>query len=214
MRAITKGQEPPSLTAHRQTPHSNYDNYQNKDELRQSLVAEQRGICCYCMDRIHSGHDRMRIEHWRSQSHHKDEELSYPNLLGACLGGDGLPRKLQHCDRRKGEDDIDWNPANREHHIETRIRYEMDGTIRSDDPSFDAQLVEVLNLNLPVLKNNRAGILAAILEWWKSEKARIEGPVPRERFERERDKRVTGVGALQPYSQVAVWWVDKRLARM
>jgi hypothetical protein len=156
----------------------------------------------------------MRIEHWRSQSQHKDEELTYRNLLGACLGGDGLPQKLQHCDTRKGEDDIDWNPANPQHHIETRVRYEMDGTIRSDDLSFDAQLVEVLNLNLPVLKNNRAGILTAILDWWKSEKMRIQGAVPRERFERERDKRVGGVGALQPYSQVAVWWLDKRLERM
>jgi uncharacterized protein (TIGR02646 family) len=214
VRAITKGQEPPSLTAHRQSPHSDYDNFQDKNELRQSLLTEQRGICCYCMDRIDSAHDRMRIEHWKPQSRHRDEQLNYRNLLGACLGGEGLPRKLQHCDTRKGEDDIDWNPANPEHHIETRVRYEMDGMIRSDNLSYDAQLVEVLNLNLSVLKNNRAGILAAILEWWKSEKARIQGAVPRERFERERDKRVAGVRALQPYSPVVVWWLDKRLARM
>jgi uncharacterized protein (TIGR02646 family) len=107
VRAITKRPEPPSLTAHRQTDYSDYDNYQHKDELRQALVTEQRGICCYCMSRIHNGHDTMRIEHWKPQSHFQSEELNYHNLLGACLGGDGLPRKLQHCDRRKGEDEID-----------------------------------------------------------------------------------------------------------
>jgi hypothetical protein len=90
----------------------------------------------------------------------------------------------------------------------------MDGTIRSDNIAFDAQLVGVLNLNLPVLKHNRAGVLAAILDWWKSEKTRIKGAVTRERFEHERDKRVGGVGALEPYSQVSVWWLDKRVARM
>ena len=52
MRAITKGPEPVSLTAHRQTPHCDYDNYAAKDDLRNALVSEQRGLCCYCMGRI------------------------------------------------------------------------------------------------------------------------------------------------------------------
>jgi hypothetical protein len=30
-----------------------------------------------------------------------------------------------------------------------------------------------LNLNLPLLMNNRAGVLTGILEWWKKEKARL-----------------------------------------
>ena len=55
MRAITKGAEPPSLTAHRQTPHCDYDNYPDKAALRQALVTEQRSICCYCMRRIRNG---------------------------------------------------------------------------------------------------------------------------------------------------------------
>ena len=46
----------------------------------------------------------------------------------------------------------------------------------SDDAEFDDQLNEVLNLNLPVLKNNRKGVLDAVLEWWKREKARIRRP--------------------------------------
>ena len=43
MRGITKGVEPQSLLAHRQTPHCNYDNYADKESLRQALANEHPG---------------------------------------------------------------------------------------------------------------------------------------------------------------------------
>ena len=214
MRAITKGAEPPSLTEHRLTLYSDYDNYADKDALRDALVSEQRGLCCYCMGRIHGDPTRMKIEHWRCQRRYPTEQLNYRNLLAACPGGDGKPRRPQHCDTRKGDGDLRWNPADPDHHIETRLRYEPDGSIRSDAPTFDAQLCQVLNLNLAVLKNNRKGVLDAVLGWWRHEKARVQGPVPRGRFVQEHDQRTGGEGALQPYCQVAVWWLDQRLKRM
>lgn len=214
MRAITKGAEPPSLTAHRKTPHCNYANYPDMDALRHGLVTEQRGLCCYCMGRIHNGPNTMKIEHWQSQSRYPREQLEYRNLLGACLGGGGQPPHLQHCDTCKGDRDLRWNPANSAHHIETRLRYEADGSIRSDEDVFDAQLTAVLNLNLPVLKSNRKGILDAILEWWRREKETLRGPVPRARFDRERARWAGGAGDLEPYCQVVVWWLEQRLARM
>ena len=70
MKAIAKGPEPASLTAHRQTPHGNYDNYAAKDHLRSALVAEQRGLCCYCMGRIRPG-----------ASVNEDRALEEPNTL-------------------------------------------------------------------------------------------------------------------------------------
>ena len=212
MRTITKGAEPPSLTAHRLTPHSDYDNYTDTVALRHALATEQCGICCYCMQRIHNGPLTMKIEHWQSQSRYPAEQLSYRNLLGACLGGDGQPPHLQHCDTRKGNRDLRWNPAEPVHHVETRVRYEMDGSIRSDDAAFDAELEDVLNLNLPRLKNNRKGVLDAVLDWWRHEQRR--GPVPRERFARERGRRCDEAGELEPFCQVAVWWLDQRLAKM
>lgn len=214
MRAITKGVEPPSLTAHRKTPHCDYDNYTDKDGLRHALVTEQRGLCCYCLGRIHNGTDTTKIEHWRCQSRHPAEQLNYRNLLGACLGGHGQPPHLQHCDTRKRDRDLQWNPADPVHHIETRVRYEMDGSIRSDDTTFGAQLDDVLNLNLPVLKNNRRAVLDAVLAWWKQEKQFRSGPVPRARFEQERNRRTDGTEHLEPFCQVAVWWLAQRLARM
>lgn len=214
MRAIVKGAEPPSLTACRQTSGCNYDNYTDKDALRDALVTEQRGLCCYCMGRLDHGPTTMKIEHWRSRSSYPAEQLSYRNLLGACRGGHGQPPNRQHCDTRKGDRDLQWNPADPAHHIETRIRYELDGSIRSDEPTFDAQIGDVLNLNLPFLKNNRRGVLDAILEWWRHEKAIRRGAVPRTRFEQERSQRIDGTAHLEPFGQVAVWWLEQRLARM
>ena len=214
MRAIMKGHEPVGLTAHRQTPHSDYDNYPEKDDLRHALVTEQRGLCCYCMGRIRPEGGRMKIEHWQCQTQYEDQRLNYRNLLGACLGGHGQPAKFQHCDTRKGNRHLEWNPADPAHRIETRIRYELDGSIRSDEADFNGQLNDVLNLNLPLLKNNRKYLLDAILEWWKREKARIHGPVPRDGFVRRRDEHIGGDGELAPYCQVVVWWLEHRLARM
>lgn len=38
--------------------------------------------------------------------------------------------------------------------------------------------------------------------------------VDREGFDRERARRVGGGGELEPFCQVAVWWLEQRLARM
>ncbi len=214
MRNIIKGSEPLSLTTHRQTPHSDYDNYADKDTLRHALLTEQKGLCCYCMKRIYNGPDTMKIEHWHCQANHENEQLNYQNMLGACIGGKGQPPHLQHCDTRKGNCDLKWNPANPAHRIASRLRYESDGSIRSDDIEFDTQIENVLNLNIPFLKNNRKGVLDAILYWWHDEKHRLCGPVPKAQFERMRDRYIAGHGELQPYCQIAVWWLEQRLSRI
>jgi uncharacterized protein (TIGR02646 family) len=214
MRAIRKGAEPPSLAQHRCTAHTDYENYAHKDTLRQHLVTEQRGLCCYCMSRIEADDDHMKIEHWHCQRSYPQEQLNYGNLLGSCLGSKGQPRKKQTCDTRKGDLDLKWNPADPTHQIETRVRYQLDGTVRSDDEAFNAQLNEVLNLNIQFLKNNRKSVLDAVIVWWKREKKRGQGPVSRDRMERIRDKYIAGTGVLEPYCQVAVWWLAQKLARM
>lgn len=212
MRTISKGREPASLTQHRNMSHTDYYNYKEKDELRDALVGEQRGLCCYCMSRIRP--DRMKIEHWQCRSLYPDRQLDYANLLGACLGGEEQPASRQHCDTRKGDKDLKWNPANPDHHIQNRIRYEPDGSIRSDDTDFDEQIDDVLNLNLPVLKNNRRAILDSVLDWWKHQQARRAGPVPRQHLVQKREKYASSIGELEPFCQVVIWWLDQRLKRM
>ena len=212
MRTIIKRAEPASLTRHRLAQHSDYDNYtgEDKDELRAALVAEQQGLCCYCMSRIRNERDQMKIEHWHCQACYPDEQLVYRNLLGACLGGEGQPPDLQHCDTRKGDLDLLWNPADPDHHVQTRISYGTNGTIKSDNCEFNRQLDEVLNLNLPLLKRNRVEVLDGILTWWRKQ----QRPVPKRRLEQAIEIRSTPDGNLTPYNQVAIWWLEKKLIRM
>ncbi len=209
MRAITKGREPRSLTKHRANG-GNYDDYRNTDELRNALAAEQRGLCCYCMGRIRPNRDAMKIEHWQCQARYRDEQLNYRNLLGACLGGDGQPPCFQHCDTRKADADLRWNPADPEHRIEARVKYRPDGTIESDDHTFNKQLNKVLNLNLEVLKANRKSALKA-LSWLSKTQQR---DVLRRRIECYREKITAGNGDLEPYSQIVVWTLDQKLEQM
>lgn len=213
MRAISKSVEPKSLARHRTRAHSTYANLSASDaqDLREALVQEQGGLCCYCMGPIGAAPGGMKIEHWRCQSNpaHARFQLKYSNLLGACLGGQGKAPNQQHCDTRKGSKSLKWNPATPSHAIEARVRYEPDGSIRSNDRAFNSQLDDVLNLNLAVLKASRKGILAEIAAWWRREKDRRHGPVPKAVIAGKLAK-VTDSG---PYCGVATWALRQRLAK-
>lgn len=216
MRAITKVGEPRSLTKHRESADdANYENYRHKDELRAALVREQRGICCYCMGAI-TDPGKAKIEHWRCQSGYENARLTYSNLLAACLGGEGRPLHLQHCDTRKGNRDLKFNPAEPAHPIEKIISYlHHDGSITSTDKEFDAQLNDVLGLNIAELKSQRREVIRFIMKWHTIYKSKHNRAAPRETLERKRRELMgEGMSALEPYSPVKVWWLDQRLARL
>ena len=210
MRYITKGVEPPSLAQHRQTPHSDFDNYLNKDTLRQSLVTEQRGLCCYCMQSIRPVEGSMKIEHWHCQANYPDEQLNYSNLLGSCMGGDGQRDSMKHCDTAKGNKDLSRNPANWDHHVEELIRYLPDGTIAASDGTFNAELSDVLNLNAAHLKNGRVSALRALQAMMRK-----RGTLNRQRWERLLGEwsGQSHTNDLRPFCGVIVYWIRKKLAR-
>jgi uncharacterized protein (TIGR02646 family) len=210
MRTIVKGPEPHSLTGYRLTPGASYAEYGDRDSLRNSLVTEQRGLCCYCLRSIRPQYDAMKIEHWHSQARYPAEQLSYSNLLGACLGNDGQAWDHQHCDTRKGARDFSRNPANPMPRVEDLIRFQGDGRIVSDNLAFDAELNEVLNLNEAFLRNSRKAVLDAF-----KDRLRKRGRLPRaallkwaQDWNGESD-----AAELREFCQVVVYWLRKRLAR-
>ena len=97
-------------------------------------------------------------------------------MLGACPGGGGQPYGSQHCDTRKGDQDLRWNPADPDRDVALRLSYRIDGAVVSDDCEFDRQLNDALNLNLPMLKQRRKSVLDAVLEWWRHERNRRSRP--------------------------------------
>lgn len=204
MRNIQKQQEPASLTEHRCGEHADYDNYPAKDDLRLSLMNEQRGICCYCLQRIRPTDADMKIEHWQSQSRYPERQLDYANLLGACLGGEGRRPRDQYCDTKKADSDLSYSPVT--HNVEAKIRYLGDGTIESDDTQLNDELNSVLNLNESRLMRNRKSVLDAFRDRLRKEKA-TDADLQRELAIWNGEDGET----LSPFCQVIVYYLRKKL---
>ncbi len=206
MRNIVKGREPRSLTEHRTKANADYDNYNHKDDLRQSLVQEQKGLCCYCMSRIKPDRKHMKIEHWQCQDNYPQRQLDYNNLLGACLGGQGQPQRDQHCDTRKGNSDLSFNPADPSCNVEQMFKFLGNGKIEAVDPAIDREINEILNLNWYRLAENRKAVLDSF-----KQRLGIGGFNPERELSRwdgsQTDK-------LPEYSQVIVYWLKKKLKRV
>ncbi len=213
MRNIIKNHEPSSLTRHRCQSDANYENYLEKQDLRDYIAAEQGYICAYCMQRIRADEKGMKIEHWHCQNRYPTEDLDYGNLLGVCFGGEGQQRPNQHCDTRKGNADLCKNPAFPTHNVEATIHYLGDGYIKAEDATFNRELNRVLNLNHPQIVNNRKKALDGFIQWLR----KILGTknLSRAFIERKiRDLSDPSGGEMVPFCMIVVYWLHKRLARI
>ena len=214
MRTIAKGREPRSLQTYRQASGAAFADLpaEIKQQIKEQLVEEQRGLCCYCQSRIRADWNGMKIEHWLSQSEDKfpERQLDYANLLGVCHGGQRhgqkSPRENHHCDTSKGDDDLCFSVCDAAHPIERQIRFLGDGTMKADDADIDEALNAVLKLNLPRLVSNRKAVLAAFQQ--RLQDGRLVDPV---RELPKWDGREPG--ELPEFAQVVVYWLQKRQAR-
>lgn len=210
MKGINKNKEPRELLQYRQK-HGNraYDGPDFtpvKDCVREALLEEQHSLCAYCMQRI--APETMKIEHWHSLKKHPDEQLVYMNLLACCKGNEGQPSRNQHCDTRKADEDLLYNPADKTHHPRLKIRYTADGTICSEDKAFDAEINHVLNLNWGQLKNNRKAVIQAVQSVLSAEPGKRR-PNEISRLLKKWEK-TDSKGKLQEYCHVAVYYLKKK----
>lgn len=146
---ITKTTEPKSLQHFRLRGGTVFDgeNFTPvKQDIRVQLVAEQGYLCAYCMGRIEPDDRNMKVEHWHSRKKYPGQQLNHANLLGCCSGNAGQPDAHAHCDTKKRDADLLYNPAEPSHRSRLKIRYEFNGTIKSDDALFDCPFNEILNL--------------------------------------------------------------------
>ncbi len=150
MRLIRKGPEPPLLLAFRMTPGARYEGVPSdaKRAMRDDLVREQHGLCCFCMQRIEpavSPELRVKIAHWTPQAVDQTRDLTWRNLFAACPGNEGAPRERQHCDTRQGNERLTINPLE-ETHVAS-LTYSTSGAVRSARSDLQGDLDERLNLN-------------------------------------------------------------------
>lgn len=176
-----------------------------KGALRAQLVEEQGGLCCYCMARIRP--ETCRIEHYRPQSSFPDEGLAYPNLLAACHGNEGASPTLHHCDVRKGNRTIRFDPRHPSAHADG-VRYGANGDIRVPDPAHQDELDHVLGLNLEHLKRNRKAADQAVLTRLKNHDWDLT------RVRRFHAKYIDeSAGELPPYAGVVAQRLQRYLSR-
>lgn len=222
MKKIIKGKEPHSLKKHRTATHSDYENYSDKDDLRKSLVAEQRGICCYCMGRIQADENRMKIEHFHSQSLFPAEQLVYNNLFGACLGNMKSGGNL-HCDTLKGNEEFHFHMCD-SGNIHSDIKYTNKGEIYSDNKILNFEIggekevnsdkfkPGILNLNLPDLVKNRKKTLDGFKDYLTLTNANSK--LNKDKVKRFREKWIgnSNSNELEPYCMIVVYYLEKKLA--
>lgn len=110
-----------------------------KEVIENILLKDQFYLCAYCMrkidlnkneaHRIEDRVDKIRIEHWHSQTwsrQNKDrEDLNYSNMLGVC---DGLIDGEKYCEGKpRGSDMLVVNPLDK--NLMRQIKYTGNGTI-------------------------------------------------------------------------------------
>lgn len=223
MRKIIKGSEPASLGIHRHKDPTDYKGYRDKQKLREYLVREQRGICCYCMGRIHPKELTMKIEHFLSHSGYPSMRLIYTNLFGACLGN-MKANADEHCDTLKKSKTFSFHMCI-SNSIHNEIKYKINGEIYSENEElyneigkpnyFDEENVLVkqpgiLNLNLPELIRARKSTLDGFIKANMSGKL---GPLNKTKLKRLRDKWAgdSHTDQLEPYCMIVVHYLDKKI---
>lgn len=204
MKYIQKEKEPSSFTIYRQQKYAYFDGC-NKDDLRKFLLKEQKYICCYCMQRI--SEDKMRIEHWRSQSEFPQYQLTYSNLFGACTGNEGKPKRLQHCDVRRENTPLTINPTKPV--CEIIIKFRRNGEIYSDDSDINMDLKETLNLNYEPLRKGRKEKLDFAFE---NLRKKNKGTWSKDILQREIDKwENKNNEKYKAYCQIVIYHLKKKL---
>lgn len=126
-----------------------FDNEFPKNDVKEVLIHEQRGLCAYCMRRIRMD-SHSRIEHLIPLSADKAKAIDYNNMLGVCDGGEKIVGQQGHilcCDAHKKEIRINASPLNKVQM--DKIAYKQDGTIYTvpKDDAMERDINETLLLN-------------------------------------------------------------------
>lgn len=131
-----------------------------KTPVKNSLMEEQGYICCYCERRIQA--DDSHIEHLIPKDIEPQKSLDFDNLLCSCQKDleVGEPR---HCGNSKSNDILPISPLNPD--CETRFIFAHDGQIlpAQEDDEQAKNTIEILQLNIPKLKNLRKDAIEPFL---------------------------------------------------
>ncbi len=156
---INKNKTPEFITSFiRNNKHGNYDSESFKpyyQELRNSLIAEQKGLCAYCctkitLDKSHNEHIEPR--HKKDGTYSK-RSLDYTNIVASC-------ERESTCGRKKGNeyDELKFISPLMEG-CEEIFSYFPDGYMDGDEYT-----ISLLNLNSYELRRARRAMYKILLD--------------------------------------------------
>lgn len=110
----------------------NYFDKLRKWRVREALIAEQKGLCAYCMCRVVNSGNSTTIEHFVPLSRSKSGALNYQNWLAVCKGGQNInppqgQKRIICCDAKKSNTVTKLTPLDKGQM--ENIAYYDDGTI-------------------------------------------------------------------------------------
>jgi uncharacterized protein (TIGR02646 family) len=130
------------------------------NKLREALVDEQGGLCCYCGRGIDADPDPdgSHIEHFRPQARYPDLATEYGNIHASC-------NSKSNCGEAKGDgfdEDMCVSPMEVD---EARFVYTLEGEVCPKDKGDLAAtyMIEILKLNASVLVSKRKNVLTTNL---------------------------------------------------
>ena len=212
MKKIIKGEEPRELRAYRSSiPNEDmekpniYEDYSDGGVLREQLLEEQGYICCYCMGRIDKRSSK--VEHFQSQSGHRNKQIDYSNLFIACKGGEG--RRKQYCDTAKGNSSLIHIDLSRA--IENEIKYLKNGQIQSEITTetiisdLTQEMNTILKLNTDILIQNRKQTYSDFIKNFQNKWTRGNLQKAIDSYKKKQN------GKYAPYSEMMVYLLTKKL---
>lgn len=132
-----------------------------KTALKDSLLAEQKYICCYCECRVSNANSH--IEHFRPKdpTQFPHLQLVYSNLFASCTKEpSGTPD--EHCGHKKGNYFSNDLVSPLEADCSSHFTYKMDGSIGWTDDR-GRITVQKLHLDSALLDNQRKSLIDGFL---------------------------------------------------
>lgn len=230
MLEIRKRGEPRKLLEYRQKDFASYADMpvDVKDKVLESLLSEQGHLCAYCMCSIKKPErtgafdrkDKRRqatIEHCLPQAvTDENERLNYRNMLAVCWGNrDAHSDQEKSCDAKRGSLPQSEQTMKAINVFVGRtlseIQYLADGTIYSDNPDVEEDLIVRLNLNCEArrLKDCR---LRALHELHSQINKRFpDKTAPQKYFQELLDHYTSQSEKKTPYSGIIIAWLRTKV---
>ncbi len=184
-----------------------------KQAMRAGLHREQRGLCCYCHQRVGTS-SREHIEHVEPRT--RENLFDWDNMALACWGGNEASVEAT-CDHHKADQPLAVLHPHRAP-VERHAHLRASGRLRAwtDEPSLAAELFAVLNLDARRLQRARRAALEALLPDVKA-----KGTVRRRARTRRWSERQLGATLRElaematpvAYQPLLVGWFERQIRR-